>query len=164
MQGKLITELLSSAQGHIPALGFTVAAIAAGAQQTGLANTSTVSDLFPSPPATARSLLHRFDGLYWEGIARSKDGSGLKGTEEQSKAFEEAVGMVEQKLLFSAAVKSKLPDVSDSFRSLIKQELKANFALSIGSGRTHLINFTFFIADQSAQPFARLSSSLLNCR
>jgi hypothetical protein len=112
MQTKLVTELLSSAQPHVPALGLTINAIIAGAQQTGLATTSTVSELFPNQSSTARSLLQRYDELYWEGTKVEQQERGLRGKEEQSKAFEEAVELIERKLLFSVAVKSKLPDVS----------------------------------------------------
>lgn len=139
MQTKLITELLSSAQAHVPALGFTINAIKAGAQQSGLATTSTVSELFPNQTSTAQSLLQRYDELYWEGTKMTQQDRGLRGEGEQSKAFEEAVEMIERKLLFSAAVKSKLPDVSSVNRYMKVDSSTCNRHLALSSPQLHLL-------------------------
>jgi hypothetical protein len=111
---KLVTQLLSSAQVHLPSLGFTVEAIEAGAKRSGIASSSTVAGLFPSPSNTAASLLERFDQRHWETLSslRGEERLRLSTGDEQATAYFDAVKLLEDKLVATIPVKEKLPDVS----------------------------------------------------
>lgn len=101
MQAKLASELLGAAQTHLPALGFTLEAVQAGARQRGLAESTTVASLFASHTDLARSLLARFDEEHWVHVVKQQHGTRA-----------EAVAMLESKLVSTGPVKEKLPDVS----------------------------------------------------
>ena len=107
MGSKLIADLLSSAQPHIPPLGFTLQAIQAGAHHSGLASSSVVADLFPSTSTIGSSLLRRFDEEHWEQYSK-----GSPKHTDQKQAYNEAVNALRSKLLASVPVRDKLPDVS----------------------------------------------------
>lgn len=112
MQTKLVKELVGLAQGHLPTHGFNIDAIQAGAKQSGLASSSTVIDLFRNPSHTTRTLLEDFDQRHWDPYREEQRRRGLRGKEEQVKAFEDAVGLLESKLVATIPVRERLPDVS----------------------------------------------------
>lgn len=121
MSSKLMTELLGSAQAHIPSLGFTVQAIQAGARQSGQISTSTIAELFPSAPSTAQSLLQRFDRDHWQKYSRQHLQRNSRTKEEQTEAYTEALDVLREKLIASENVKTKLPDVSNQSRCIQKR-------------------------------------------
>lgn len=146
MQSNLIKGLLNGAQTHVPALGFTIQAIQAGAQQSGIASSSTITQLFPNHAFAARLLLQRFDDLYWDKIVMEQEKRPLRSSSEQDRALKEAVNMLEQKLYVSVPIKHQLPDALGALISPSSSRLPITVP-----NPSSVLHRAYSIADQALQ-------------